>query len=67
MSTTAKAKIVVVTYGEIRTTLEAKGQTIGLLDMLIAAHAVSQDMVLVTSNEKEFMRINNLKVENWTG
>jgi tRNA(fMet)-specific endonuclease VapC len=57
----------VLTYGEIRTTLEAKGQTIGPLDMLIAAHAVSRGMVLVTSNEKEFMRINNLKVENWTG
>jgi tRNA(fMet)-specific endonuclease VapC len=67
MSTTAKAKIVVVTYGEIRTTLEAKGQTIGPLDMLIAAHAVSRGMVLVTNNEKEFMRINNLKMENWTG
>lgn len=54
------------TYGDIRSDLEKIGQTIGPLDLLIAAHAVSQNLTLVTNNEKEFVRIKNLRVENWT-
>jgi len=54
------------TYGEIRTDLEGRGQTIGPLDMLIAAHARSLELVLVTNNEKEFQRVQALRVENWT-
>jgi len=53
-------------YGDIRFQLEKRGQPIGPLDLLIAAHAVSQDMVLITNNEKEFKRIKKLKIENWT-
>jgi Predicted nucleic acid-binding protein, contains PIN domain len=45
--------------------LERNGIPIGPLDMLIAAHARSLDLVLVTNNEKEFKRISGLKVENW--
>lgn len=52
-------------YGEIRYNLEKKGQVIGPLDMLIAAHALSNDIILVTNNEKEFQRVNNLRIENW--
>ena len=52
-------------YGMIRTQLESQGKVIGPLDMLIAAHALSKDLVLVTNNEKEFLRIKSLKVENW--
>ncbi|MCP3874880.1 MAG: type II toxin-antitoxin system VapC family toxin [Desulfobacteraceae bacterium] len=52
-------------YGEIRSHLETQGTTIGPLDLLIAAHALSQNLVLVTNNEKEFKRIPSLKVENW--
>jgi tRNA(fMet)-specific endonuclease VapC len=52
-------------YGEIRSQLENKGTIIGPLDLLIAAHALSQNLVLVTNNEKEFKRIPYLKVENW--
>lgn len=52
-------------YGDIRTTLEKKGQLIGPLDMLIAAHALSESLILITNNSKEFNRISNLKVENW--
>jgi tRNA(fMet)-specific endonuclease VapC len=51
--------------GEIRYNLEKKGQTIGPLDMLTAAHALSNDIILVTNNEKQFQRINHLKIENW--
>lgn len=52
-------------YGEIRARLESQGSIIGPLDLLIAAHAVSNDLVLVTNNEKEFSRIDSLKIENW--
>ena len=52
-------------YGHIRFQLEQYGQSIGPLDLLIAAHALSQDLILVTNNDKEFNRIKNLKVENW--
>ena len=52
-------------YGMIRSQLESEGKVIGPLDMLIAAHALSKDLILVTNNEKEFLRIKSLKVENW--
>ncbi len=52
-------------YGEIRSQLESKGFIIGPLDLLIAAHALSQDLVLITNNEKEFKKIPLLKIENW--
>jgi tRNA(fMet)-specific endonuclease VapC len=53
-------------YGDLRAGLEKQGTPIGSLDMLIAAHAISLDSVLITNNEKEFARIPNLKIENWT-
>ncbi len=52
-------------YGKIRTQLEKKGNVIGPLDLLIAAHALSNNLILITNNEKEFKRIKSLKVENW--
>jgi len=52
-------------YGKIRADLEKKGQVIGGLDMMIAAHALSQKMTLVTNNTKEFKRVENLKLDNW--
>ena len=52
-------------YGKLRASLEKKGQPIGSLDMLIAAHALSLDMTLVTNNIKEFKRIEGLNLENW--
>ena len=55
----------VTCYGEIRASLESKGQTIGPLDMLIAAHALSLDLTIISNNIKEFSRIPNLKCENW--
>ena len=56
----------VACYGEIRSLLESKGKTIGPLDMLIAAHALSLDLTIISNNIKEFSRIPNLKYENWT-
>lgn len=52
-------------YGPIRATLERSGNTIGPLDMMIAAHALSLDVTLVTNNVKEFSRIAELRIENW--
>ena len=54
-----------VKYGSLRADLEEKGNIVGSMDMLIAAHALSAGLVLITNNEKEFRRIKNLKIENW--
>ena len=53
------------TYGEIRAQLEKTGQPIGPLDLLIAAHAKSLSVALVTNNVGEFKRVKGLKVETW--
>lgn len=52
-------------YGRIRNALEKAGTPIGANDMLIAAHALSQDLILVTNNTHEFARIEKPPVENW--
>lgn len=54
-----------VKYGNVRWDLEREGKVIGPLDMLIAAHALSLNLILVTNNEKEFKRVLGLRVENW--
>lgn len=53
-------------YGKIRAQLESAGQPIGPLDLLIAAHAKSMDVTLITNNSDEFKRVRGLKVGNWT-
>lgn len=53
-------------YGKVRTELERKGTPIGPMDTLIAAHARSEGLVLVTNNTREFVRVEGLSVENWT-
>jgi len=52
-------------YARIRTYLERQGTPIGGNDLLIASHALSLNLTVVTANIKEFSRIPNLKVENW--
>lgn len=52
-------------YGGIRAELEAAGQPIGGNDLLIAAHARTLGVTLVTANEREFRRIRSLDLENW--
>ena len=54
-----------VQYGLIRSYLESKGKPIGPMELMLAAQARSRDLVLVTNNEKEFRRIEGLKIENW--
>ncbi len=52
-------------YGEIRAGLERAGTPIGPLDTLIAAHALTLDVAVVTNHEREFRRVPGLRVENW--
>lgn len=54
-----------VAYGKIRADLEKRGQIIGGLDMMIAAHALSCNMILVTNSTKEFQRVKELRLDNW--
>ena len=53
-------------YANIRASLEKKGQIIGSNDLLIAAHAKSLNSILVTNNTKEFKRVSELNLEDWT-
>jgi tRNA(fMet)-specific endonuclease VapC len=54
-----------VHYGRLRAALEARGHVIGANDMLIAAHALALDAILVTDNVKEFRRVGALTIRNW--
>ncbi len=51
--------------GDIRAELERDGQIIGPYDLLIAGHARSQGLVVVTSNLQEFRRVDGLRSEDW--
>ena len=53
------------TYGALRAHLEQRGKPIGANDLLIAAQAVTLGYTLVTDNEREFSRIEELPRENW--
>jgi tRNA(fMet)-specific endonuclease VapC len=52
-------------YGEVRASLEKKGNLIGPYDLQIASIALANQMILVSNNLKEFDRIKGLKTENW--
>ena len=53
-------------YGQIRAELERKGTPIDPMDLLIAGHARSQGLILVTNNTREFARVTGLRIEDWT-
>ena len=52
-------------YGPLRASLEKIGSPLGPLDTLIAAHALSVGITLVTNNIGEFKRVKGLQIENW--
>ena len=52
-------------YARIRAAIEAKGTPIGSMDYLVASIALAYDLVLVTHNTKEFVRVPGLRVEDW--
>ena len=53
-------------YGRIKAELEKKGILIGSMDTLIAGHAKSRGLIIVTNNTREFNRVVGLTVEDWT-
>jgi tRNA(fMet)-specific endonuclease VapC len=53
-------------YAQLRLDLQRRGQIIGTNDLWIAAHCLQLGLTLVTNNEREFRRIPNLPLENWT-
>lgn len=54
-----------VNFGITKTNLEKGGKTVGSMDFLIAAQAITKRLILVTNNTKEFERVEGLKMENW--
>lgn len=52
-------------YGALRASLERKGMPIRAIDLMIGAHALSQNLTIVTNNVREFNRIPNLVVVDW--
>ncbi|OOG50580.1 type II toxin-antitoxin system VapC family toxin [Polaromonas sp. C04] len=52
-------------YASLRVALEQAGKSIGGMDLLIAAHAMAEDSVVVTNNAREFLRVPGLAVEEW--
>lgn len=53
-------------FGEIKAYLKSKGKIVNDSDIFIAASAISNNMILVTNNEKHFRKIKNLNIQNWT-
>ena len=53
-------------YGILRSRLEKAGTVIGPYDMMIAAHAISRQLAVVTNNRREFDRVEGLLVEDWS-
>ncbi|HAD03743.1 MAG: twitching motility protein PilT [Desulfuromonadales bacterium GWC2_61_20] len=59
-------EVAALAYGDIRMRLEKAGTPIGAMDLLIAAHALSVGVTLVTNNTREFSRIPALHIADWT-
>ena len=52
-------------FGQVKAELESKGSMIGAYDMMIAGHARSLGLILVTNNVREFKRVEGIRLENW--
>ncbi len=52
-------------YAQIRAALERAGKPVGGMDLMIAAHAMAEDSVVITNNAREFHRVPGLAVEEW--
>lgn len=57
--------VAVWVYGDLRADLERRGNPIGSLDTMIAAHALSQHALLITNNTREFAKVPGLRLDNW--
>ncbi|MBR2834556.1 MAG: hypothetical protein IKE43_02420 [Coriobacteriales bacterium] len=60
------AKKATHTYGQIRAELEKQGKTIGANDLMIVAIVLAENGILVTHNTREYERITQLQIEDWT-
>jgi tRNA(fMet)-specific endonuclease VapC len=58
-------RVAAAQYGKIRTDLERRGTPIGPLDIMIAAHALSLEVTVVTNNVSEYSRVAMLTIEDW--
>ncbi len=65
-SLSAFSENVSLEYARLRYYLRRQGMIIGSNDLWIAAHAIAMSLTLVTNNEREFSRVPNLRIENWT-
>jgi tRNA(fMet)-specific endonuclease VapC len=54
-----------VQFGQVKAELEKLGNVIGSYDMMIAGHARSEGLIVVTNNQREFKRVSGLRTENW--
>ena len=52
-------------YGDLAAALQRKGQPIGTMDTMIAAHALAESLILVTHNIRDFKRVPGLVIEDW--
>jgi tRNA(fMet)-specific endonuclease VapC len=55
-----------ITYGKLKVKLKKEGNLIGPIDMLLAAQAISKNLIFVTNNFDEFKRVEGLKIEDWS-
>lgn len=55
-----------IPYGKIKSQLKNAGNIIGPIDMLLAGQAISNNLIMVTNNLKEFQRVEGLKIEDWS-
>jgi tRNA(fMet)-specific endonuclease VapC len=55
-----------IEYGKIKTKLKKQGNIIGPIDLLLAAQAVTKNLILITNNIDEFKRVDNLRIEDWS-
>ncbi|MBN1410379.1 MAG: type II toxin-antitoxin system VapC family toxin [Spirochaetales bacterium] len=55
-----------IPYGKIKKKLRDEGNIIGPIDLLLAAQAISKNLIFVTNNTKELQRIKELRIENWS-
>ena len=52
-------------YGRIRSSQQSRGKPVGPMDLLLAAQARAHNLILVTNDEREFARIEGMRIENW--
>jgi tRNA(fMet)-specific endonuclease VapC len=55
-----------IQYGKLKAKLKKEGRIIGPIDMLLAAQALSKDLIFITNNVDEFIRVEGLKIEDWS-